>query len=94
LVVPAQAQQWPYYPAWPQVEQPRQQQRPRPERRPVKVKPQIVYRTRTVTVVKRDTARETWRGLSQDRAREWLKDQAEEFCRKYANDAACQRPAQ
>jgi hypothetical protein len=90
LAAPAQAQyqSWPYYPAWPQVEQPRHQ--PRPQRRRVKVQPSIVYRTKTVTVVKRDT----WRGLSQDRAREWLKDQAEEFCRKYPSDMACQRPAQ
>jgi uncharacterized protein with NAD-binding domain and iron-sulfur cluster len=90
LAAPAQAQYqpWPYYPAWPQVEQPRQQQSPRSERR--KAKSQIVYRTRTVTVVKRDT----WRGMSQDSAREWLKDQAGEFCRKYPSDEACQRPAQ
>jgi hypothetical protein len=92
LAAPAQAQYqpWPYYPAWPQVEQPKQQQRLRPERRRVKAKPSIVYRTRTVTVVKRDT----WRGMSQDRAREWLRDQAEEFCRKFPSDMACQRPAQ
>lgn len=82
--VPAQAQyQWPYYPGWPGFEQPRPHVRSRPRAKPLK------YRTKTVTVVKR----ESWRGMSQDRAREWLKGQAQEFCQKYQSDVACQRPA-
>lgn len=83
-VLPAQAQyQWPYQP-WPGFDQPRPQSRARP-----RAKPEIRYHTKTVTVVKR----ETWRGMSQDRAREWLRDQTQEFCRKYTDDAVCQRPA-
>jgi hypothetical protein len=90
LAAPAQAQYqpWPYYPAWPQVEQPKQQSHR--VRRPERTKPEIIYRTRIRTV----TVRDSWRGMSQDRAREWLKAQAQDFCRKYGDDVACQRPAQ
>ncbi len=62
------------------LQAPRQHARPR-------AKPEIRYQTKVVTV------RETWRGMSQDRAREWLRDQTQEFCRKYTDDAVCQRPA-
>jgi hypothetical protein len=83
---PARAQyQWPYQP-WPGFEQPRPQPRQHPR---LRAKPEIRYQTKTVTVVKR----ESWRGMSQDRAREWLRDQTQEFCRKYTDDAVCQRPA-
>jgi len=33
----------------------------------------------------------SWRSMSQDKAREWIKDQAKAFCRKYPKDEACQK---
>ena len=41
----------------------------------------------TVTVVKE----KTWQGMSQDDAREWIKNQAVTFCEKYKDDKACQQ---
>lgn len=33
----------------------------------------------------------TWQDMSQDKAREWIKGQAQEFCGKYPKDEACTR---
>jgi len=34
----------------------------------------------------------TWRDMSQDRAREWLKEQVGSFCGKYPKDQSCYWP--
>lgn len=43
----------------------------------------------TVTKTKVIYQDNTWKNLSQDRAREWIKEQAQSFCGKYPKDEAC-----
>ena len=65
-----------------------------PRRRPVEHKPappRVVYRERIVPkIVYRDRDR-SWRSMSQDDAREWIKGQAQSFCGKYPKDEVCSR---
>jgi len=42
-------------------------------------KPKIIYREKT------------WQSMSQDDARNWIKEQAQTFCGKYPKDEACQK---
>ena len=55
--------------------------KPRPQPQP---KPKVEYRTRTVV--------KTWNDMSQDKARDWIREEVQGFCGKFPKDVACQRP--
>jgi hypothetical protein len=95
--MPAYAQWWPMPPFYqqPSYEQPRQHvsepRQSKHSKQPIehhRSEP-VHYRT-TVKIVHREA---TWRDLSQDRARDWIKGQVQSFCGRYPKDEACQKPA-
>lgn len=44
---------------------------------------------RTITKTRVIRQESTWRGMSQDDARNWIKEQAQGFCGEYPKDEAC-----